>query len=104
MLFSKEEALKKVKVLSGGEKVRCMFSKLMLSYSNVLILDDPTNHLDIESITSLNKAMENYKGVLLFSSNDHELLSTVANRIIEFTEEGKYIDKLMTYDEYIQQN
>ena len=104
MLFSKEEALKKVKVLSGGEKVRCMFSKLMLSYSNVLILDDPTNHLDIESITSLNKAMENYKGVLLFSSNDHELLSTVANRIIEFTEDGKYIDKLMTYDEYIQQN
>ena len=102
MLFSQDEALKKVKVLSGGEKVRCMLSKLMLSGANVLILDDPTNHLDIESITSLNKGMEKFKGVILFSSHDHELLSTVANRIIEFTEDGKYIDKLMTYDEYIE--
>ena len=85
MLFSQDEALKKVKVLSGGEKVRCMLSKLMLSGANVLILDDPTNHLDIESITSLNKGMEKFKGVILFSSHDHELLSTVANRIIEFT-------------------
>ena len=102
MLFSGEEALKKVKVLSGGEKVRCMLSKLMLSGANVLILDDPTNHLDIESITSLNKGMENYKGAILFSSNDHELLSTVANRIIEFKEDGKYVDKMMTYDEYIE--
>ena len=102
MLFSQDEALKKVKVLSGGEKVRCMFSKMMLSYANVLILDDPTNHLDIESITSLNKAMKNFKGSILFSSNDHELLSTVANRIIDFKENGKYVDKLMTYDEYIQ--
>lgn len=102
MLFSGEEALKKVKVLSGGEKVRCMLSKLMLSLANVLIMDDPTNHLDIESITSLNKGMENYKGALLFSSHDHELLSTVANRIIEFKEDGKYIDKMMNYDEYLE--
>ena len=104
MLFSGEEALKKVNVLSGGEKVRCMLSKLMLSKANVLLLDDPTNHLDIESITSLNKAMSNYKGALLFSSHDHELLSTVANRIIEFKEDGKYVDKMMSYDDYIQVN
>ena len=102
MLFSQDEALKKIKVLSGGEKVRCMFSKMMLSNANVLIFDDPTNHLDIESITSLNKALENFKGSLLFSSNDHELLSTVANRIIDFKENGKYVDKMMTYDEYIE--
>ncbi len=102
MLFSGEEALKNVNVLSGGEKVRCMLSKLMLSLANVLILDDPTNHLDIESITSLNKGMKEYKGALLFSSHDHELLSTVANRIIEFKEDGKYIDKQMTYDEYLE--
>lgn len=102
MLFSGDEALKKVKVLSGGEKVRCMMSKLMLSRANVLVMDDPTNHLDIESITSLNKGMENFKGALLFSSHDHELLSTVANRIIEFKEDGKYIDKMMNYDEYLE--
>ena len=104
MLFSGDEALKKVKVLSGGEKVRCMMSKLMLSGANVLIMDDPTNHLDIESITSLNKGMENFKGALLFSSHDHELLSTVANRIIEFKSDGKYIDKMMNYDEYLETN
>lgn len=102
MLFSGEESLKKVNVLSGGEKVRCMLSKLMLSKANVLVLDDPTNHLDIESITSLNKGMKEYKGALLFSSHDHELLSTVANRIIEFKEDGKYIDKQMGYDEYLE--
>ncbi len=102
MLFSGDEALKKVKVLSGGEKVRCMMSKLMLSGANVLIMDDPTNHLDIESITSLNKGMENFKGAILFSSHDHELLSTVANRIIEFKEDGKYIDKMMNYDDYLE--
>lgn len=102
MLFSGEEALKKVKVLSGGEKVRCMLSKLMLSGANVLILDDPTNHLDIESITSLNKGMKEYKGALLFSSHDHELISTTSNRIIEFLEDGKYIDKQMSYDEYLE--
>ena len=102
MLFSGDEALKKVKVLSGGEKVRCMMSKLMLSGANVLVMDDPTNHLDIESITSLNKGMENFRGALLFSSHDHELLSTVANRIIEFKEDGKYVDKMMNYDEYLE--
>ena len=102
MLFSGEEAKKKVKVLSGGEKVRCMISKLMLSGANLLILDDPTNHLDIESITSLNKGMKEFKGALLFSSHDHELLSTVTNRIIEFVEDGKYIDKQMNYDEYLE--
>ena len=102
MLFSGDEALKKVNVLSGGEKVRCMLSKMMLSGSNVLVMDDPTNHLDIESITSLNKGMENYKGSILFSSHDHELLATVANRIIEFEENGKYIDKQMSYDEYLE--
>ena len=101
MLFSGEEALKKVRVLSGGEKVRCMLSKLMLSGANVLILDDPTNHLDIESITSLNKGMKEFKGAMLFSSHDHELLNTVANRIIEFKEDGKYFDKQMTYDDYL---
>ena len=101
MLFSGDDALKKIKVLSGGEKVRLMFSKLMMSNANVLILDDPTNHLDIESITSLNKGMENFKGTLLFSSHDHQLLSTVSNRIIEFVDNGKYIDKMMNYDEYL---
>ena len=102
MLFSGEETKKKVKVLSGGEKVRCMLSKLMLSGANVLVLDDPTNHLDIESITSLNKGMKSFEGSIIFSSHDHELLSTVANRIIEFKEDGKYIDKQMGYDDYIE--
>ena len=102
MLFSGDEVYKKVKVLSGGEKVRCMLSKMMLSNANVLIFDDPTNHLDIESITSLNKGMKEFSGAILFSSHDHELLSTVANRIIEFKEDGKYIDKQMNYDDYLK--
>lgn len=102
MLFSGDEVFKKVKVLSGGEKVRCMLSKMMLSNANVLIFDDPTNHLDIESITSLNKGMEEFRGAILFSSHDHELLSTVSNRIIEFKEDGKYIDKQMNYDDYLE--
>lgn len=102
MLFSGEEALKKVNVLSGGEKVRCMMSKLMLSKGNILILDEPTNHLDIESITSLNEGMKNYKGAILFASHDHELISTIANRIIEFKEDGSIIDKRMNYDEYLE--
>ena len=100
MLFSGEEAKKSAKVLSGGEKVRCMFSKMMLSGANVLIFDDPTNHLDLESITALNKGLENFKGTILFTSHDHQLLQTVANRIIEITPDG-LIDKQMTYDEYI---
>ena len=102
MLFSGEEALKKVNVLSGGEKVRCMFAKLMLNKGNVLILDEPTNHLDIESITSLNNGMKNYKGAILFASHDHELISTIANRIIEFKPDGSIIDKRMSYDEYLE--
>ncbi len=104
MLFSGEEALKKVGVLSGGEKVRLMFSRMMLKKANVIILDEPTNHLDIETITSLNKAMKNFKGVCLFSSYDYELVQSVANRIIEFKDDGKYVDKVVTYDEYLNNN
>lgn len=104
MLFSGEEALKKVSVLSGGEKVRLMFSRMMLKCANVIILDEPTNHLDIESITSLNKGMKNFKGVCLFSSYDYELINSVANRMIEFKEDGKYIDKMTTYDDYLNRN
>ncbi len=101
MLFSGEEALKPVNVLSGGEKVRCMMAKIMLTAGNVLILDDPTNHLDLEAITALNKGMINYKGVLLFTSHDHELLSTVANRII-YIDQNKIIDKKMGFDEFVE--
>lgn len=102
MLFSGEEALKKVSVLSGGEKVRCMLSKMMLSGANVLIFDQPTNHLDVETITSLNNSLISFKGVLLFSTHDHELMQTTANRIIEFKNDGKYIDKMTTYEEYLK--
>ena len=101
MLFSKEDVFKKVNVLSGGEKSRCMLSKMMLEEPNFLILDEPTNHLDLESITSLNKGLENFKGEILFTSRDYEMNSTVANRIIEITEEGKIIDRFVTYEEYI---
>ena len=104
MLFSGEDALKKVDVLSGGEKVRCMLSKMMLSGANTLILDQPTDHLDVETITSLNNALINFKGVVLFSTHDHELMETVANRIIEFKDDGKYIDKMTTYEEYLKIN
>ncbi len=100
MLFSGEESLKKASVLSGGEKVRCMLSKMMLSGSNFLTLDDPTNHLDLESITALNNGLIEFKGAMLFYSHDHQFIQTVANRIIEITPNG-IIDKLMTYDEYI---
>ncbi|HUH19487.1 ABC-F family ATP-binding cassette domain-containing protein [Albibacterium sp.] len=100
MLFSGEEVLKKCSVLSGGEKMRCMFSRMMLQQANLLLLDEPTNHLDLESITALNNGLNDFKGTLLFTSRDHELTQTVANRIIEITPRG-YIDKLMTYDEYI---
>jgi len=101
MLFSGEEALKKINVLSGGEKVRCMLAKMMLSGANVLIFDEPTNHLDLESITALNNGLEAFKGVILFTSHDHQLVQTVANRIIEITPNG-IIDKRMTYDEYLE--
>lgn len=100
MLFSGEEVLKKCSVLSGGEKMRCMFSRMMLQQANVLLFDEPTNHLDLESITALNNGMKDFKGVILFTSRDHELTETVANRIVEITP-GGVIDKLMTYDEYI---
>ena len=100
MLFSGDEALKKCNVLSGGEKVRCMLAKMMLSGANVLIFDEPTNHLDLESITALNNGLEAFKGVILFTSHDHQLVQTVANRIIEITPNG-IIDKRMSYDEYL---
>ncbi|EQG76100.1 ABC transporter family protein [Clostridioides difficile DA00165] len=101
MLFSGEEALKEAQVISGGEKVRCMLSKLMLSNANVLVLDDPTNHLDLESITSVNKGLEKFPGVLLFTSHDHEFISTIANRIIEITPNG-IMDRKMDFDEYLE--
>ena len=104
MLFSGVEATKKADVISGGERVRCMLAKTMLEQGNFVILDEPTNHLDLESITSLNKGMTNFKGCMLFASHDHEIMATVANRIIEITPEGKLIDKEMTYDEYLEQN
>jgi ATPase subunit of ABC transporter with duplicated ATPase domains len=100
MLFSGEEVLKKSNVLSGGEKMRCMFSRMMLQQANVLLFDEPTNHLDLESITALNNGMQDFRGTILFTSSDHELTETVATRIIELTP-GGVIDKLMTYDEYI---
>lgn len=100
MLFSGEETLKKSNVLSGGEKVRCMVSRMMLTNANCLILDEPTNHLDLESITAFNNALKDWKHIALFTSHDHEFVQTVANRIIELTPSG-IIDKRMTYDEYI---
>ena len=102
MLFSGEEALKEANVLSGGEKVRCMLSKMMLSNANVLILDQPTNHLDLESITAVNNGLKDYKSVLLFASHDHQFIQTIANRIIDIKANGSIIDKSMTYDEYLE--
>ncbi len=100
MLFSGEEALKSATVLSGGEKVRCMMSRMMLAKANLLMMDEPTNHLDLESITALNNGMVDFAGTILFTSHDHELVSTVANRIIEITPNGT-IDKMMPYDDYL---
>ena len=100
MLFSGEEALKKVNVLSGGEKVRCVLSKMMLSGANLLIFDEPTNHLDMESITALNEGMKKYKGIILFTSHDHQLTQTVANRIIDLKQD-KLVDREVTYNEYL---
>ena len=100
MLFSGEEVLKKVNVLSGGEKMRCMIARMQLKNANCLILDTPTNHLDLESIQAFNNNLKLYKGNILFASHDHEFIQTVANRIIELTPKGT-IDKLMEYDEYI---
>ena len=100
MLFTGEESLKSATVLSGGEKVRCMFSKTMLEASNVMLLDEPTNHLDLEAITALNNALKDYKGVLLFTSHDHTLIQTSANRVIDLTSKG-FLDKSMSYDEFL---
>jgi len=101
MLFSGDEALKKVNVLSGGEKVRCMLSKMMIANANVLLLDQPTNHLDLESITAVNNGLKDYKSNILFASHDHQFIQTIANRIIEITPTG-YNDRSMTYEEYIE--
>ncbi|MCD8096540.1 MAG: ATP-binding cassette domain-containing protein [Lachnospiraceae bacterium] len=102
MLFAGEDGVKKVRVLSGGEKVRCMLSKLMISGANVLILDEPTDHLDMEAITALNNGLIKFPGVLLFSSRDHQIVQTTANRIIEILPDGSFIDKFTTYDEYLE--
>jgi ATPase subunit of ABC transporter with duplicated ATPase domains len=101
MLFTGEEALKTANVLSGGEKVRCMLSKMMFAKANLLLMDEPTNHLDLESITALNQGMMEFNGTILFTSHDHELVHTVANRIIEITPSGA-IDKMMSYDDYLK--
>ena len=104
MLFAGEDGVKKVKVLSGGEKVRCLLSKMMISGANVLILDQPTNHLDMESITALNNGLIKFPGVLLFTCHDHQFVQTTANRIMEITPDGKLLDKITTYDEYLAGN
>ena len=101
MLFSGEEALKQARVLSGGEKVRCMLAKMMLNNANVLILDQPTNHLDLESITAVNNGLRDFKSNILFTSHDHQFIQTIANRIIEITPDG-FRDRAMTYEEYIE--
>ena len=101
MLFSGDDVLKPVKVLSGGEKVRCMLSRMMMFGSNVLILDQPTNHLDLESITAVNDGLMDFKGNVLFSSYDHQFIQTVANRIIEIQPDGTLLDKMMTYDDFL---
>jgi ATPase subunit of ABC transporter with duplicated ATPase domains len=101
MLFAGEDGVKKVRVLSGGEKVRCLLSKMMISGANVLVLDEPTNHLDMESISALNNGLIKFPGVLLFTCHDHQFVETTANRIMEITPEGTLIDKITTYDEYL---
>ncbi len=101
MFFSGEEVYKKSSVLSGGEKVRCMLSKIMLNQPNFLLMDEPTNHLDLESVTALNAAMRDFNGCMIFTSHDHQLMQTVANRIIEITPNG-IIDRLTTFDEYLR--
>jgi ATPase subunit of ABC transporter with duplicated ATPase domains len=102
MLFSGDEVLKSVNVLSGGEKVRCMLSKMMLSKANVLVLDDPTNHLDLESITALNDGLMSFTGSLLFASHDHQFIQTLANRIIAVSDKGVVDRAETTYDEFLE--
>jgi ATPase subunit of ABC transporter with duplicated ATPase domains len=101
MLFAGEDGVKKVRVLSGGEKVRCLLSKMMISGANCLVLDEPTNHLDMESITALNNGLIKFPGVALFSCRDHQFVQTTANRIMEILPDGRLIDKITTYDEYL---
>ncbi len=101
MLFAGEDGVKKVRVLSGGEKVRCLLSKMMISGANILILDEPTNHLDMEAITALNNGLIKFPGVILFASHDHQFVQTTANRIMEFLPNGTMVDKITTYDEYL---
>ena len=102
MLFAGEDGVKKVKILSGGEKVRCLLSKMMISGANCLILDEPTNHLDMESITALNEGLIKFQGVELFSCHDHQFVQTTANRIMEILPNGTMIDKITSYDEYLE--
>ena len=102
MLFSGEDAFKSVEVLSGGEKVRCMLSKMMLSGANVVLLDQPTNHLDMESIQAVNKGLEAFTGVVLLASHDHEMLQSTCNRVIAFQPDGTIVDRYGTYDEYLE--
>ena len=101
LLFSNEDVLKPVNVLSGGEKVRCMLSKMMLSGANVVLLDQPTNHLDMESIQAVNKGLEAFNGVVLLASHDHEMLESTCNRVIAFQPDGTIVDRYGTYDEYL---
>ena len=102
MLFSGDDVYKPVKVLSGGEKVRVLLSRMMIMGSNVLIFDEPTDHLDMESITALNNGMIKFPGVILFACRDHQVVQTTANRIIEFLPDGSMVDKVSTYDEYLE--
>nr|MCR4830266.1 ATP-binding cassette domain-containing protein [Pseudobutyrivibrio sp.] len=102
MLFAGDDGAKKMKVLSGGEKVRVLLSRMMIENSNVLMLDEPTDHLDMESITALNTGLQKFSGVIIFSSRDHEIVQTTANRIIEILPNGQMIDKMTTYDEYLE--
>lgn len=101
MLFSGDDIYKEVQVLSGGEKVRCMLSRMMMFGSNVLVIDQPTNHLDLESITAVNNGFMDFKGIILFASHDHQFMQTLANRIVEITDDG-VLDRLSTYDEFLE--
>ena len=102
MLFSGEEALKEASVLSGGEKVRCMLSKMMMSNANVLMLDQPTNHLDLESITAVNNGLQDFNSNIIFASHDHQFIQTIANRIIDIKDDGSIVDRTMSFDEYLE--
>ena len=101
MLFSGDDVYKQVKVLSGGEKVRCMLSRMMLTGANLLMLDQPTNHLDLESITAVNNGLIDFPGTVLFSSQDHQFITTIADRIIEIHMDGTINDRMMSYDDYL---